>query len=139
MRRRLLTGVLCFVAAATAFSATPGIAVAAAGDCRSGYACLWGNRDYSGGPYRQEDTLGLHEVGYWNNDETSSVWNRRRGALYLYGNSNGSTNEGVLCIPTGYAVKNLDSYGFDDRVSSFRLTSDTCGSGSSTAGSWLGT
>jgi hypothetical protein len=114
-------------------------ASAAASDCRSGYACLWINRDYSGGPYRQEDDLGLHGTGFWENDETSSVWNRRSGgAMYLYGNSNGSQSEGVLCVPKGYAVSNLANYHFDDKISSYRLTTQTCGSGVDTGGSWKG-
>jgi len=48
-------------------------------------------------------------------------------------------DRGRLCIPTGYAVKDLENYGFDDRVSAFRLISKACDSGIDTAGRRLDT
>ncbi|WP_328988844.1 peptidase inhibitor family I36 protein [Kribbella sp. NBC_01245] len=110
---------------------------ASASQCNSGYACLWGNRDWSGGPWRQENDPGLYNTGYWNNDETSSVWNRQTNyRLWLYNRENGSTTEGVVCVPKMYGVKNLDDYNFDDRVSSFRLDIGSCPSGTTTIGSY---
>ncbi len=115
---------------------------AEADQCKSGYACLWTRRHYDGyglgGPYRRERELGLHEVGWWYNDVTSSVWNRRRGALYLYDEGREDRKTRSLCIPGGYAVPNLEKYDFEDRISSFRLTKERCPSGSSTGGGWKG-
>ncbi len=139
-RRNTLAGVSVTLAAFGMSVLVAPPALAAASDCNSGYACLWGNRDYSGGPWRQENDLGLHNTGWWDNDETSSVWNRRsEGALWLYNDTNGGTSNGVWCVPRGYAVPNLDRYNADDRISSFRLTVSGCPSGVNTIGSNKGT
>lgn len=142
LRKRLGVATVAMVCAVSVMALDTEPAVAKASQCKSGYACLWTRRNFDGyglgGPYRKEKDLGHYQIGWWYNDVTSSVWNRRRGALYLFNDGSGDREGGFLCIPGGYAVPNLDRYDFEDRISSFSLTKENCGSGSSTAGSWKG-
>jgi hypothetical protein len=107
-------------------------------DCPSGYACLWEDRDFSGTPWYKGKTLGFYNTGWVHNDDVSSVWNRYRGALYLYNNDRGTSSDGVVCVPGGYGDRNLSDNGFEDRASSFRLTEESCPSGVGTVGNFLG-
>lgn len=101
-------------------------ASAAITDCGRDKACLWGNRAWDGGPYlRLSNAAGLYDVGYFNNDETSSVYNHTNNvSMVLFEGSSGSGS--TLCVPRNYYVRDLNDAEFDDTVSSVRLTTSSC-------------
>lgn len=117
-----------FATASVVLLPTPS-ASADAGKCSISYACLWGNRSYSGDPWWEEKRLDKYNTGYWNNDETSSIWNRTSTAsLLLYDKTNQDSSGGVVCVGRGYASRDLneESPEFDDRISSMWLRSGYC-------------
>ncbi|WP_272954604.1 peptidase inhibitor family I36 protein [Kribbella sandramycini] len=108
------------------------------GECSSGYLCLWGNRNYSGGPWFEKNANGSYNTGWSNNDETSSVANRSgSSSMYLYNDTNQSSEHGVVCLPRGYSAPDLNETNpeFDDRISSLRIFSGACASSVTAIGS----
>jgi hypothetical protein len=119
VKRSAITVFMSIVAAIAAIGLTPVIAYAADNNCNAGYSCLWHDRDYSGSPWFQDNDHGLYNTGFSHNDDASSVWTRRGDAqFFLYDNTGGDTDDGVACVPKGYAHARLDRVGWEDRVSS---------------------
>lgn len=126
--RRIIVVIAGSVAVgASAFHATP--AVASWSECSNGYACLWGNRNYSDAPWFEKKATGNYNTGYWDNDETSSVANRSAvSSVNLYNHTNTDSSGGVVCLPREYAARDLNetSPEFDDRISSVKIYSGAC-------------
>lgn len=125
---RSLTG--CAVMAAVA-AVSPAVGVAAAQatdtDCARGHSCLWEDRHYDGSRWFDQTSHGFWNTGWWHNDDASSAWNRQADeSLLLYNATDHSPEHGVACVPRKYGTGNLNTYGWEDRVSSVGITDGYC-------------
>lgn len=130
MKRNLILAMVVCLAATLGAIATAGPASAAASSCSVNYVCLWGNRSWSGSPWFEKATIGKHNTGWSNNDETSSAWNRKNNmSTLLYDDTNQDSSGGVVCLPRNYASRDLNDEQpeFDDRISSIWIRSEYCG------------
>ncbi|MGL5823352.1 MAG: peptidase inhibitor family I36 protein [Nocardioides sp.] len=127
-RVSVLFGFLCVVTPSVIFGVSSP-ASAAGSDCSINYVCLWGNRNFSGGPWFERAGLGRYNTGFFNNDETSSVWNKKANAsTLLYDNTNQDSSGGVVCLPRNYRSRDLndETPEFDGRISSLWIRTEFC-------------
>jgi Peptidase inhibitor family I36 len=116
--RHRVAGLLASLAiAAGGLLLAPAPATAGTGACTSTYLCVWDGINYDGARGQFAGTNSYWGTYGWNDRASSARNNGTSGAgVYLYKDSN--YGGAALCVPRGYRVSNLGSYGFSNNISS---------------------
>lgn len=128
MKRKIVGTAICASIPLLGSLGMPVVAYATDTDCPRGYSCMWEDKQYNDLTFKKS-VIGAYNTGFIHNDAASSVWNRQSDVSFLlYDDTDTNPRHGTGCVPRGYKTGNLDTYNFEDRVSSVRITSAYCDS-----------